>query len=1217
MVYQENFYTFQNIRKNSQELRVEIEGLIEIQDFDQALLREIELHLTLGHEHFHAKRYQLALKEYLLAQGLIYKLLEPEAPVYPGIKTETFVKVDHFESLIFEIIERLKRYKEFTHYPFPPIIDPIDPIDPSPEVILTHLHGLGISAPEPTPNDPMRQINIAVELAKAGQFERSVTILTEVLVQIGEEQTYAHALAEENLGIIFSQTGKMGEAQKSFQTAISIYTTLNMSKELGGALENQAAMWSLSGNVAEAIGSLNGARQTYEAAAAQAQGENKLFSSDGFVRIATEGHAENPNVSDSVQRQADTSEYLNASIRIQSQINDLKHVQSRGFFLGRLWQKLQRSIEAPASANFQMQYRQEQNFSFKKEDMKNYSFPKGSATNQRILKIFAAEKASATASAQPKILQYNLNESDLPSRLVKDYYESRVGALDLDSLGINAFPSNSPLRFEVDLPHHYFFTIHLCLGKVYTALGRFEDALQSLHVARDYPYLNRNIEAPLLWMQIAEVYIAWGNYFYRRDDRLTAREKYLKVIFVELEDVHLPNSELYSPGVFNRVKENVLDLIPVLDGGHLPAINPEIERIVREAYMRLRMIEGGLNWFGVPASPVTIFRFKYLQSVARYFAEQAINAEREYINFWTNAERETQTMMQLEQAVEVAEDSVELENRRLTEAEAMRDVAEAALEVANIRLDNIEDRKDQYSTLGRDIIALDTATAHASGGFTDTDGGYDVYLNSAGGTVDLGDEDYVIMKNAANRRGNIQYALEMANMDRAIAELTASVASAEAQLQLAEVRVSVAQQGKAIAETRKRHADENLEFAQNKVFTPELWFNLAQALKEISSVYLQRAVEISFLMQDAYNFEFDQTLRIIKSDYTSRNELSGLLAGNFLLTDIDYFIYHRITQVTQKALPTKVNWSLGQSNPFILYEFRQTGKAKFEISVDDLDEMFPGSYLSKLQTVEIIIEGLIGADGIHGIFSNSGISLFRTKDGEKKARIQPRETMLLSSYNLRNDAIVFRPSEEIRGIFEDSGVATSWDLEIPRGTNDLNYNAIRDIRIVFYFESFYNSLLAENVTAALPVNGTWSRSYSVLTEFPDAFFRFQDTGELFFDIRKADFPYNHDNVLATGINIMVLPDSEHGRVATLRLKHPDDPDPVAFTTNNETGVFSSDADNPANPLNSFIGNSPLSDWLLSMDFENNPDFIEDEVPPRVKGIKDIIISLNYNYQRRA
>ena len=77
--------------------------------------------------------------------------------------------------------------------------------------------------------------------------------------------------------------------------------------------------------------------------------------------------------------------------------------------------------------------------------------------------------------------------------------------------------------------------------------------------------------------------------------------------------------------------------------------------MVLEIFARVLQLDAGLDFFGIPASIVPIWTFDYLQSVARYFAQAAIQAERDYINFQDRADQATFTRTQLVESVKVAE----------------------------------------------------------------------------------------------------------------------------------------------------------------------------------------------------------------------------------------------------------------------------------------------------------------------------------------------------------------------------------------------------------------------------------------------------------------------------------------------------------------------------------------------------------------------------------
>lgn len=1191
MITQASFYTYRSTRFTSGELLAEVRQLTGRGDHDQAAIRDIEMYLTRGHEHFNARRYHAALKDYLEARLKIYALLDADAPstgggivvpVNPGI----------FDGLLTEMVERVRRFQPV---PRPTLPGPV--VNPPVNVPVTAFSNLGVTQIRPQgAQDPGARINAAVGLARAGDFQRAETQLNALVDGGGVQNQRLRAAALENLGTVLAHQGATDRATTRFHEAARLYDSINSPADAARVEENRAAMLANSGNVDGAISALGNARARYESAAAPAAG------------VARTAAAAAP---------AASGTHLSAAMNVQARANQLQHIRDRGSFLSRVVGRIRRGVQAPTPPAMELHYREVTASGAALESAVEFAAP---VTSERRFRFLAAENPGSEQTL--RVLEYPLAQANLSQQIRTDYYTVRQSALTLEALGVGFDIAVTPGRFEVDLPHHYHFTIQVALAKTYAAIGRFEDALAALRTARTYPHLNAAIEAPFLWIETARVYLTWGNQLYRLNDRDGAAARYRAILVLGDAATEIDAaSELYQPALFSSMRNQVLALIPALTNpAAAPGLNPQLEAIVREAYQRQLMIRAQLNFYGVPSSPITIFRFRYLEAVARYFADQAIRAERDFINFLRNSEQETQAVMQLEQAVELAEETKELEERRVQEAVAMVDVAQAAVNVSDIRLSNTIARRNQYAVLGRDLIALDTATAHASGGFTETEGGYDVYLNSAGGTVDLGDQDYIIMRNAAARRGEISYELELANLDRAIAELQASRAEAVEQLQLAQARVAVAQQGVHIADVRIRHANENLEYAQNKTFTAELWANLAGTMREITDIYLQRAVEVAHLMQSAYNFEFDQNLTVIATSYTTREELAGLLAADLLKTDIDYFTYHRITQVPLKRIPTKVLWSVAERYPFKMFEFRRTGILQLETLLADFDELYPGAYLSKLKAVEVVFEGLIGADGIHGRLTNDGVCKYRTRAGAEEVRLQPRETMLLSVQDLQRDSVIFRPSEEARGVFEDAGFASQWTLEVPRGTSDLNYGAIRDIRIVFYVESFHDEGLAALISENLPDEGTWQRSYSLATEFPDAFFRFQDTGELAFDVRATDFPLHHTDLEIESITLLALPGDAPNAAVRARLQHAGAPQPDEFQTDAATGIFASDPPTAGNPLNAFVGGSPLVDWVFSMNFADNPNFVDDgggTRPPRITGLRDVIINIQYAYERRT
>ena len=150
----------------------------------------------------------------------------------------------------------------------------------------------------------------------------------------------------------------------------------------------------------------------------------------------------------------------------------------------------------------------------------------------------------------------------------------------------------------------------------------------------------------------------------------------------------------------------------------------------------------------------------------------------------------------------------------------------------------------------------------------------------------------------------------------------------------------------------------------------------------------------------------------------------------------------------------------------------QTGKLEFETLLEDFDKAQPGGHVRKLRRIEVVVEGFIGREGLRGLLSNSGISRFRDRNGNIKIRQQKAETQMLSLYDMRRDGFVFTSEDPELKLFENSGVASGWTLEIPPDNNDLNYAAISNIHLTFYYDTFYSKAIEYRVRAELAAAGT-------------------------------------------------------------------------------------------------------------------------------------------------
>jgi len=1201
------FYTYRLIRKPSNMLWGIYSDHLRKKKPSSAQITKIEYHITRGHEFYHQRKYHDALTEYKIALALVYQLLKPtfNPDLALGSDVMIAVKPELFEPLLETVFTLLDRVPDTLP---PVIVNPPTPVDPWIEVPLSRYEGLGLVT-EATPPIGQPEVENAIRLGDeyiAGrQFTEAVQHYGQALEALGDsDRVTLRASVQHNLGIAYAEAGQIDQAQTQMNAAGNTFEQAGEYAAAGEVMENLATVAMRGSQYRQARSALKVAGQYYETGAGRI-GDKPFGRAVGAAAI---------NLPQSIISSHDLT---NASIRVKQHSNRLQSLQWRDSFFGRLWNRVRRSIETPPIEVPALMVKPILGAT-PQETEANILAEAEFVEGDRVLRVAAGLEAE---TMNARLVQISLSDPNRTVAAAQSIYDARINAVTLDQLGIYTGGFYLADAFTLHLPHHYFFTLQMVFGDTYAALGQHETALGHYQKARDYQYLNKALEAPTVWQRIANCINDWAYNLYANNNIAEALALFQQVVEVSPAGaLSIPGaaSPLYGQTPFDTVEADITAFLPTIDDEVPAELNADIEIEIRRARCYQLMIHAGLNVLGLPLDIIPVFRFRYLQAIARYFAEQAIKAEREYVSFVSNSERETAALMELQQAVNLADATIALEEQRVAEANAQVAVATKSKDYADLRKTNAETRKAQYDTVSADKVALDRATAHASGGLTYTTGGYQVHLNTTGQTVNLGDQDYEIMRSAAYLRGMIMRTYELDDMQRTINEYGAYADVANAQVSLAKSRKDVAVESLKIAKLRKKQTEANLDYAKEKTFNAALWHNLSERMRQFSQVYMERAIEISYLMQAAYNFEMDADLDVIKNIYATGESLNGLLGADALLVDISYFTYHYITQTKSKEIPVKQIISLAERYPFSLYQFRRTGEVNFETKLEDFDRRHPGSYMRKLKAVEVYIEGLISADGISGYLRNTGVSLYRTSDNDVKVRIQPRETAMLSSYNLKQDIAVFRPSQETSGVFEGSGVATAWSLGIPRDANDLNYAAVSDIKLVLYFDAFHDPVLEETVRAALPDSGEWARAFSLRFNFPDAFFFLLEQGTTTIDIARWDFPYNQVNPEILRFAIYAIAEEDQS------------PEGIQLSISNELGahaadahtnvdgIVTSDPDDAANTLNVFHDDATIDRWTISLNSDVNPELFHEEEPEgsgvvRVRGLRDIVLAMDYRY----
>lgn len=803
-------------------------------------------------------------------------------------------------------------------------------------------------------------------------------------------------------------------------------------------------------------------------------------------------------------------------------------------------------------------------------------------------------------------------------------YERRVGNADLVDL---ISPALVPSDVALLLPHDYYYVIPLGLAECYHALEDYQKAKTYYFQAASYQYLNPTIEAPYLWLRIATLYLDWGNTFFRAGETADALSKYEQVL---MPDDSAPTaSQLYTlaalkPGAdaARTVIANLQAFINTPSSPSLPTINPVLVATIIEVHQQLVKINAGLDFWGFWAPSVPIWTFDYLQSVAVNFTQLAINAERDFINYQDRADQAALTRQQIVQQVSQAQAEVQAAQLQADAAALEVQVYNDGLALAQQRATDAQTNANDYAAKSWDSISYQASSAQVSGG----DDGDPNALNAlasqllSGQTISGSRATIAAATQLAGARANRDY--EIGALQRQAAELQSAAQQAQSEQVAASARAAAANAAVAVASLRTTAAQQTLDAFDSQFFTPDVWQRMGDVMYRLYRRYLSMALHTARVMQQAYNFETDQSLHFIKADY-STNEVKGLLAAEALMADIQSFTYDLITSRAGKPQPVRQTISLAENYAYLFEaQLRKTGVMEFETRIDDFDTYYPGTYAGRIEAVEVEVDGIVPVSGISGTLTNSGISSYRIPSSSwptpsssgLKYRVQSKETLVLSDYQVRQDALLISSDQRMLRVFQGAGVASSWRLELPKVINDIDYGALTDVRITFYYKARFDPVLHDLVLAQLathPGVNTRQRAVPLRWFYPDAFFHFQDTGTLSITLKAVDFRRNESQPVLTNIGLLVATD---GTVAAsgLNVSLATPTHAALLGTTDATGLISSGGASPWTPLGA---GTAVGDYAITLAAANNPTLVHDgklDLTP----IVNIVLILEYTFTPR-
>lgn len=1163
--FQENYLTTREISKTAASYLLDSNALLPEVFFPhyeyansqaEKKLQEMRAQLATGNALFLRRRYREAIDIYKTAQALLYKLLYPSFPKLVARRTDAIFPLDSdlFSPLLMaglDLVEAL------------PLTDFSDKFGPvfteAPEVSsrLSDFVGLGIQSADEGLQLAKRDSELGISYAARGQWNRSEYYFKRALEFAAnansEDAKSAYGAAAINLAAVYINKDQTEEAHDMLNQANRIFVQHDDIVGQAQYCFNTAAAFVKQGEHDRAAELLRQGEQLVR----QAQG--LALERRGTLSIGG------------------TTEQLPLTDKLSIEPRTLSDMHAA--------QGLAVTFRMPGTG--------------------------GGWVNQQVeSRATAAEKSfikTLGTTIGNKRIDLQWKSGDVPpTDQIIDIYRNRIYADDLRLIG---WYDEVITDFSIQLPHNYFYVIPIALGDCYHALGDYETAQTYYLNAANYEYLNEAFELPALWLKIANNALHWGDLLYKNDDFTGAGNIYQMVALAPGSAPPVnTESPLYNQAMLYVVGAQVQDMLVEYEtSGSIGAMNPQLAIIVLTIRNRLAQLAANLDFLGM-ANIVPIWTFDYLQNVARYFAQQAIQAERGFIDFYDRGENESLTRQQLEQASSIASSELELAKQQREAAEMEVKVYQAGKDYAATRTANNQQNFNDYSAMSWERIGLQRSIAWYS-----SQNPWELE-HTIGGS---GQHIHEVIAEKTARSQSITRDYELAAMQRQQEEMAKAQVMAEAQLNASVAQLDVAKQNEQIAKLRKQAAKDNLEAFENQFFSEDVWYQMGQFMRGISASYFNMALRSARLMQRAYNFENDMNRHAIKTDYASQS-VKGMLAADALLLDVDSFTYDAIVNVQRKRVPVKQTISLLDRYPFLFEtSFRQSGRMEFETRIEDFDAAFPGTFARRIESVEVEIVGVLPSAGVRGTLTNGGVSRYRTADIDAlKVRIQPKETLLLSEYRLREDSFIFPADGRTLKIFEGAGVASSWVLDIPRATNDLDYYSIADIRITFYYHANYDGTLAEGVKAqlaALAAANLRQRSLPLRWTYPDAFFHFQDAGILEFSLGKTDFPFQEENPQLRNLSLLVLTDEGVDPSGlTIRLGVPAHAEPLAANPNAQGEIVAA----AGHPWETLAAGPAIGSYRLEVLAADNPAWVSDG-KLKLDRIRNLVLLTEYDFTPRV
>lgn len=305
-----------------------------------------------------------------------------------------------------------------------------------------------------------------------------------------------------------------------------------------------------------------------------------------------------------------------------------------------------------------------------------------------------------------------------------------------------------------------------------------------------------------------------------------------------------------------------------------------------------------------------------------------------------------------------------------------------------------------------------------------------------------------------------EWTLQQSNATYEVAQTTAQIAAAQAHLESLKKDVQISEL------SLLQNAE--IEKALTEKFTSaELY---GWMVSRLSVVYFQAyklALDLAMGAQRALQYELDSDGTFLDVGLWSAGR-RGLTAGESLqlaLANMEHTYY----TTNRRRLSVEKTISLWALDPLALLKLRRTGSCTFDLSELLFDYDFPGHYCRKIERVSVTIPAVIGPyQNVHGMLTQTGNTVLIKPDstsvqfllGKAQApsddalRLNWRSGQQVTLSRGTQDGVITGGGTEDRYLpFEGTGAVSSWRLDLPPGSNRIDFSTIADVILVVTYSA--------------------------------------------------------------------------------------------------------------------------------------------------------------------